>query len=56
VAHKENPARHADNVTPTPASQAGEDKGKIKHKQQTDATMAGKDLPQGSEPETHDWT
>lgn len=34
------------------ARQAGEDKGRIKRPQQTDATMAGKDLPRGSEPET----
>lgn len=36
-----------------PARQTGEDKGRIKRPQQTDATMAGKDLPRGSEPETH---
>lgn len=32
--------------------QQGEHKGKIKRRQQTDATMAEKDLPRGSEPET----
>lgn len=32
--------------------QQSEDKGKIKRPQQTDATMAEKDLPRGSEPET----
>lgn len=32
--------------------QQGEDKGKIKRPQQTDATMPEKDLPRGSEPET----
>ena len=37
----------------TPAQQTGEDKGTIKRPQQTDATMAGKDLPRGSEKETH---
>ncbi|HMT48004.1 MAG TPA: hypothetical protein PKE59_12750 [Novosphingobium sp.] len=37
----------------SPARQTGEDKGRIKRAQQTDATMAGKDLPRGSEPETH---
>lgn len=32
--------------------QQGENKGKIKSPQQTDATMAEKDLARGSEPET----
>ena len=36
-----------------PEAQTDENKGKIKRAQQTDATMAGKDLPRGSEPETH---
>lgn len=36
-----------------PAAQAGEDKGRIKQAQQTDATMAEKNLPRGSEKETH---
>lgn len=36
-----------------PAQQTGEDNGTIKRPQQTDATMAGKDLPRGSEKETH---
>ena len=36
----------------SPAHQTGEDKGRIKRAQQTDAAMAGKDLPRGSEPET----
>jgi hypothetical protein len=35
-----------------PASQTGEDKGRIKKPQQTDATMAEKDLARGSEPAT----
>ena len=39
-----------------PQAQTGESKGKIKSPQQTDATMAGKDLPRGSEQETHNWT
>ena len=39
-----------------PKTQTGESKGKIKRPQQTDATMAGKDLPRGSEKETHNWT
>lgn len=32
--------------------QQGEEKGRIKRPQQTDATMPEKDLPRGSEPET----
>jgi hypothetical protein len=36
-----------------PARQTGEENGRIKQPQQTDATMAGKDLPRGSEKETH---
>lgn len=36
-----------------PAHQVGEDKGKIKRAQQTDATMREKDLARGSEKETH---
>lgn len=44
----------ATNQTDTnPAHQTGEDKGKIKRPQQTDATMTEKDLPRGSEKETH---
>ena len=39
-----------------PQAQTGESKGKIKRPQQTDATMAEKDLPRGSEKETHNWT
>ncbi|WP_158241566.1 hypothetical protein [Novosphingobium sp. TH158] len=35
-----------------PAAEAGEEKGKIKRPQRTDATMAEKDLARGSEPET----
>jgi len=36
----------------TPAQQTGEDQGVIKRPQQSDATMAEKDLARGSEPET----
>ena len=36
-----------------PARQTGEENGRIKQPQQTDATMAEKDLPRGSEKETH---
>ena len=39
-----------------PQAQTDESKGTIKRVQQTDATMAGKDLPRGSEKETHNWT
>lgn len=35
------------------ARQADESHGRIKRPQQTDATMAEKDLPRGSERETH---
>lgn len=37
----------------SPANQTDEAQGKIKRPQQTDATMAEKDLPRGSEKETH---
>jgi hypothetical protein len=36
-----------------PANQTDEQHGRIKQPQQTDATMAEKDLPRGSEKETH---
>ena len=36
-----------------PEAQTEESGGTIKRPQQTDATMAGKDLPRGSEKETH---
>jgi len=36
-----------------PEAQQGEGHGTIKRPQQTDATMAEKDLPRGSEQETH---
>lgn len=39
----------------SPQNQTDEAEGKIKRPQQTDATMAGKDLPRGSEKETHNW-
>ena len=48
----DNPAT-IDRTDTNPARQTGEDKGKIKKPQQTDATMAEKDLPRGSEKETH---
>ena len=36
-----------------PEAQTDESKGTNKRAQQADATMAGKDLPRGSEMETH---
>ena len=42
-----------DRTDKNPAHQTGEDQGIIKKPQQTDATMAEKDLPRGSEKETH---
>ncbi len=48
---KENPANPT--LDRDPAHQTGEEHGKIKRPQQTDATMAEKDLPRGSEKETH---
>lgn len=48
-----NPAETTDRTDKNPAHQTGEDKGQIKKPQQTDATMAEKDLPRGSEKETH---
>lgn len=45
-----NPSKPDDR---NPARQTDESHGKIKKPQQTDATMAEKDLPRGSEKETH---
>jgi len=42
-----------DRTDKNPAHQTGEDKGRIKKPQRTDATMVEKDLPRGSEKETH---
>ena len=42
---------HKPEATQDPARQTGEDKGKIKRPQRTDATMQEKDLPRGSESE-----
>ena len=41
------------NETHPLAHEQDESKGEVKRPQQTDATMAGKDLPRGSEKETH---
>ena len=46
-------AQPNDPAAKSPAQQTGEQQGKIKQPQQTDATMAGTDLPRGSEKETH---
>ena len=46
-----DPHSRADRINPQ--RQADESKGKIKQPQQTDATMADKDLARGSEPATH---
>lgn len=48
-----NPAEPTDLTDKNLAHQTGEDKGTIRKPQQTDATMAEKDLPRGSEKETH---
>jgi len=40
-------------ATQHPANQTDETQGKIKRRQQTDATMAERDLPRESEKETH---
>jgi hypothetical protein len=37
----------------SPPNQTDETRGAIKRPQQTDATMADKDIPRGSEQETH---
>ncbi|MCK9543266.1 MAG: hypothetical protein M0R03_14690 [Novosphingobium sp.] len=44
---------HRPDETHDLAHQKDESKGVIKRPQQTDATMAEKDLPRGSEKETH---
>ncbi len=44
---------HKPEADKRPSHQTGEEQGKIKRPQQTDATMAEKDLPRGSERETH---
>lgn len=52
MSSKDNPAQALGQKDMSPARETGEEHGKIKRPQQTDATMAGKDLPRGSEPET----
>lgn len=46
-----NPHKPEENLEPR--RQTGEKEGRIKRAQQTDATMAEKDLPRGSERESH---
>lgn len=53
MSSRHNPKRTQDQADKSPARQTGEDKGRIKGVQQTDATMAEKDLARGSEPATH---
>ena len=50
---KHNPAEPIDRTDKNPAHTAGEKEGVTKKPQQTDATMAEKDLPRGSEKDTH---
>lgn len=45
---------HSAKESHDPANQTGEDKGKIKRPQQTDANMAGDDLARGSETSTRE--
>lgn len=48
-----NRADAANRTDKNPAHHTDESEGAIKKPQQTDATMAEKDLPRGSEKETH---
>lgn len=53
MSSKRNSDPHSpDSKDMSPDRQTGEKKGKIKQPQQTDATMAEKDLARGSETET----
>lgn len=52
MSSKDNPAQALGQKDQAPARETGEENGRIKRPQQTDATMAEKDLPRGSEPET----
>ena len=53
MSSKQDPKRAQDQAAKAPSRQTGEEQGKIKRPQQTDATMADKDLARGSEPATH---
>ena len=46
---KEHPAPQGGKPDLDPENQTGEDKGRIKHEQLTDATMPAKDMPRGSD-------
>ena len=50
---KENPAHHDGKDDSEPKRQTGEDKGRIKHEQLTDATMPNKNMPLGSVCDKH---
>ena len=50
---KENPAHRHGKGDSDPTRQTGEDKGRIKHEQLTDATMPTKDMPLGSVRDKH---
>ena len=45
---KQHPAHHDGKDDSDPARQTGEDKGRIKQEQLTDATMPAKNMPLGS--------
>ena len=50
---KEHPAHHDSKDDSDPARQTGEDKGRIKQVQLTDATMPAKNMPLGSVRDKH---
>ena len=50
---KEHPAHHDGKADSDPTRQTGEDKGRIKQEQLTDATMPTKDMPRGSDRHRH---
>ena len=50
---KEHPAHRDGKDDSDPGRQTGEEKGRIKHEQLTDATMPGKDMPLGSVRDKH---
>ena len=54
MSRKINPASPADRTDTNPAHATGEDKGRIKRPQRTDATMNEDDLARGSEVETRE--
>lgn len=54
MSEKINPANPDGRTDENPAHATGEDKGKIKRAQRTDATMQEKDLARGSEVETRE--